>query len=58
MSDKSLKEACKYIAERTGSCPFDTFGVDLNCEEICHKGIDIWLCWYKYFKEREEQGGK
>ena len=55
MNAKALKKACEHIVERTGSCPYETLDVDLNCEEICHKGIDMWLCWCKYFKEREEE---
>ena len=55
MNDKALKEACEYIAKKTGDCPYDVLDVNLNCKGRCSQDLDIWLCWYKYFKEREEK---
>lgn len=46
------KLACKEIAERTGSCPYDLYNVEPwnSCEKACGRlEGKTWVCWNQYF---------
>lgn len=49
--NKALMTACQAIADFTGSCPYDTYDCNLDCEEGCNSA-DAKLCWYRYFTEK------
>ena len=54
-ADKAINDMGDFIADRTGSCPFDMLGIQPwgDCNERCHKDIDIGKCWAQRFKGEE-----
>ena len=47
----ALIEACKMVAELTGSCPGDHELIDMNCygcDTKCCIGREVY-CWFDYF---------
>lgn len=54
-ADKTINDMGDFIADRTGSCPFDMLDIQPwgDCEERCHKDIDIGKCWAQRFKGEE-----
>lgn len=59
-TDAGTREALsRYIADTTGSCPFDAYGIepwlpDESCEQ-CNKDWDekdnVWECWEEFFRK-------
>lgn len=45
--EKVLDDACKMLAENTGSCPWDMLDQYMDCGDSCDD--DTALCWQKYF---------
>ena len=47
--------ACKHIAEVTGSCPHDTYGVPLPwCEAECDR-MEPYRCWMEHFSDEQRR---
>ena len=46
--EKALELACKYVAEETGSCPYDREDDDSCCPTSCDLGIEEY-CWKSHF---------
>jgi hypothetical protein len=45
---ETLKLACEFIEDFTGTCPYDMYNVQFDCETSCNNKTA--LCWEKYFK--------
>lgn len=43
---KALDKACKLIADYSGSCPLDSYDINLDCEDRCESNTkDCWKAW-------------
>lgn len=52
----ALAMACEYLSSILGSCPFDTFGVEIDCAEgpnLCTNNLAG--CWYTYFLQEAQK---
>ena len=44
--EKALDKACELLERFTGSCPLDSFDVDLNCNNKCeNQMVECWKEW-------------
>ena len=43
---KALDKACKLVADCSGSCPLDSYNIDLDCENRCESITEgCWKVW-------------
>ena len=49
--DKIISRLLDFIVENT-DCPYESNGIDLDCEKRCESGIEK-ECWKKYFEKEE-----
>jgi len=58
LTDMALDLACRFIADRTGSCPLDLLDVQpfaKPCEAICDGQTEPYHCWRVHFLNELEK---
>ena len=51
--DEALDKACELISDYSGSCPFDMFDKDIDCQESCTNNAK--KCWKEYLLKGDEE---